>query len=423
MASIGKKYLPIIIALTLGLGLMGSRPNTGTAQSTSCSTFRETGQEVCYDFLQYWIDHGGLAQQGYPITGRIQERSETDGQVYLVQYFERAVFELHSENEPPNNVLLSLLGTFRYEDRYSAGAPGQVPNTSPGSVQFNETGKRLGGVFLTYWQQHGGLAQQGLPISDEFDERSDLDGKTYKVQYFERAVFEYHPENQPPYNVLLSQLGTIRKQEREGTTVTFTTEDGLKLSGSQYGAGSTVVILSAQCSRDGKDAWTDIAVRLARNGYTALTYYYRGLGKSQGPGNQTLSRLDLKAAIAYARSQGAKKLVLAGASCGGTISAKAYATEKPDALIVVSSPPTIPELGIEISNYEIEALTAPKLFVGSEGDQFTAPMLQMYDGSPQPKEKVIYPGNTHGTDLFASEHGKDLTEKLMSFIQEHVPAK
>jgi hypothetical protein len=36
---------------------------------------------------------------------------------------------------------------------------------------------------------------------------------------------------------------------------------------------------------------------------------------------------------------------------------------------------------------------------------------------------VIYAGNTHGTDLFASEHGKDLTEKLMAFTQEHVPAR
>jgi endonuclease YncB( thermonuclease family) len=27
------------------------------------------------------------------------------------------------------------------------------------------------------------------------------------VQYFERAVFERHPENAPPYDVLLSQLG------------------------------------------------------------------------------------------------------------------------------------------------------------------------------------------------------------------------
>ncbi|MEO8289204.1 MAG: hypothetical protein ABI670_22575 [Chloroflexota bacterium] len=41
-------------------------------------------------------------------------------------------------------------------------------------------------------------------------ETSDLDGQTYRVQYFERAVFEYHPEQQPAYQVLLSQLGTFR---------------------------------------------------------------------------------------------------------------------------------------------------------------------------------------------------------------------
>jgi hypothetical protein len=41
-------------------------------------------------------------------------------------------------------------------------------------------------------------------------EVNELDGKVYAVQYFERAVFEYHPENQPPYDVLLSHLGTFR---------------------------------------------------------------------------------------------------------------------------------------------------------------------------------------------------------------------
>ncbi|MGN6812802.1 MAG: hypothetical protein ACTHMP_18215, partial [Thermomicrobiales bacterium] len=33
------------------------------------------------------------------------------------------------------------------------------------------------------------------------------DGNTYVVQYFERARFEHHPENQPPYNILLGQFG------------------------------------------------------------------------------------------------------------------------------------------------------------------------------------------------------------------------
>lgn len=79
-----------------------------------------------------------------------------------------------------------------------------------GCQTFQETGKRACGKFLTYWQQHGGLAQQGYPISNEFVEVSDLNGKSYTVQYFERAVFESHPENAAPYDVLLSQLGTFQ---------------------------------------------------------------------------------------------------------------------------------------------------------------------------------------------------------------------
>lgn len=79
---------------------------------------------------------------------------------------------------------------------------------------FKETGKTVCGKFLTYWEGHGGLAQQGFPLSNSFQEKSDLDGKTYTVQYFERAVFEDHPEDQPPYDVLLSQLGTFQFQRK-----------------------------------------------------------------------------------------------------------------------------------------------------------------------------------------------------------------
>ena len=89
-----------------------------------------------------------------------------------------------------------------------------VLSPDPSCEVFEETGHALCGEFLSYWQNNGGLAQQGYPISDEFQEKSDLDGKTYTVQYFERAVFEHHPENTPPYNVLLSQLGTFRFRAR-----------------------------------------------------------------------------------------------------------------------------------------------------------------------------------------------------------------
>jgi aldose sugar dehydrogenase len=191
-----------------------TQPGSPTIPGNGSRTFPETNKTVRGIFLDYWDAHGGLPQQGYPISELLTEVSDLDGKAYTMQYFERAVFEYHPEHQPPNNVLLSQLGTFQYRKKYPNGAPNQQPNTSAGSRLFTETGKRVGGRFLEYWQANGGLAQQGLPISEEFTEKSDLDGKQYRVQYFERAVFELHPENQAPYDVLLSQLGTFQYREK-----------------------------------------------------------------------------------------------------------------------------------------------------------------------------------------------------------------
>ncbi len=197
--------------LFLALVVMLAPRDVAVRAQAASYTFPETGKTVKARFLEYWQERGGLAQQGYPISEEMQERSDTNGQTYTVQYFERAVFELHPENTSPNDVLLSLLGVFLYQQKYSKGAPSQTANTSEGSVLFKETGHRVGGKFLKYWQEHGALAQQGYPISEEFTEVSGLDGKSYLVQYFERAVFEMHPENAgTQYEVLLSQLGTFR---------------------------------------------------------------------------------------------------------------------------------------------------------------------------------------------------------------------
>jgi hypothetical protein len=204
-----KQAATAVVLATLILALAGTGPTRANSQSASI-TFPETGKTLSGKLLAYWQAHGGLAALGFPISEQIQERSDTDGKTYTMQYFERAVLELHPENAPPYDVLASLLGTFTYRTKYPDDAPGQKPNDSPGSTLFPETGKRLGGGFLAYWRERGGLPLYGYPLTDEFTETSDLNGKPYTVQYFERAVFEWHPENAPPYNVLLSQLGTIR---------------------------------------------------------------------------------------------------------------------------------------------------------------------------------------------------------------------
>jgi hypothetical protein len=66
---------------------------------------------------------------------------------------------------------------------------------------FPETGRTVAGGFLEFFDAHGGLPTFGYPITDEVVE----EGRT--VQYFERARFEWHPENPLGAQVQLGLLG------------------------------------------------------------------------------------------------------------------------------------------------------------------------------------------------------------------------
>ncbi len=170
-------------------------------------TFAETGYRVSGRFLDYWERNGGLPIFGYPISEARHEIG-SDGQAYLVQWFERNRFEYHPENAPPDDVLLGLLGIAALEQQ---GTDWQtfptVETAPPGCRSFAETRHSLCPPFLGYWERNGGLPIFGYPISEPFEEQSSDDGATSTVQYFERNRFEYHPNNPPADRVLLGLLG------------------------------------------------------------------------------------------------------------------------------------------------------------------------------------------------------------------------
>ncbi len=207
----------------LAIGLLALKPGGAYAQAQQPTQplpppapqafghfFPETEQAVGGTFYNFWYNNGALARIGYPISTELQERSETDNKLYLMQYFERGVIEWHPELRAPNNVQLSPIGTYLYKALYPRGATGQQPNTTSGSVSFRDTGKRLGGKFLDFWRKNGGQTGFGSPITDEFMQQSVTDGKTYRVQYFQRAIFELHPELKPPADVMLVMAGSLR---------------------------------------------------------------------------------------------------------------------------------------------------------------------------------------------------------------------
>ncbi len=203
-----------LVVLFLSL-LISFGSGTAPSRAANCRTFQETGFTVCDRFLQYWNENGGLAQQGYPITDTFVEQNAPppagDGKTHTVQYFQRARFELHPENQAPYDVLLGLLGAEEFHAKYEPFKT-ESPSSNSDCRYFADTGFNVCGRFLEYWLANGGLAQQGYPISFPSTEKNLPppfgDGKDHQVQYFERARFEGHPENSKPYDVLLGLIGT-----------------------------------------------------------------------------------------------------------------------------------------------------------------------------------------------------------------------
>jgi hypothetical protein len=181
--------------------------------------FPETGHNLNGVFRRYWEANGGLAQFGYPKTEPFPEYNPADGKIYTVQYYERNRFEYHPELAGTKyEVLLGLLGNQMTEKQRAEGhgAFNRFPNMNyPGGTYFPETGHNLRNSFKAYWEQYGGLAIYGYPTSEEYEEVNPDDGKTYVVQYFERARFEYHPENKgTKYEVLLGLLGNALLRQK-----------------------------------------------------------------------------------------------------------------------------------------------------------------------------------------------------------------
>ncbi len=209
--------LLILCALACALAPLAFAPRSASAATFPEVRFVEqTGHTLAAPFLDYWQGAGGLGRFGYPISEPFVERSAVDGREYQTQYFERAVFEYHPEvQDAVWQVQLRLLGTALVR-----GRQGETPFRPTGSAVsgdrqfFAESGHTLGGAFGAYWSRTGGLPVYGYPLSEEFSERSPSDGKTYTVQYFERARFEYHPEYAGTDGEVL--LGLLGRQAADG---------------------------------------------------------------------------------------------------------------------------------------------------------------------------------------------------------------
>ena len=87
------------------------------------------------------------------------------------------------------------------------------------------------------------------------------------------------------------------------TPVAFATQDGVTLCGRLYGAGQPSVVLSHMQPTD-QESWAGFAETAAREGYTALTFNFRGYDPSGGDREISKLDVDVEAAVDFSAGPG-----------------------------------------------------------------------------------------------------------------------
>jgi hypothetical protein len=127
--------------------------------------------------------------------------------------------------------------------RHPARCPAPTTVPGAGSQVFPRTWRTVQGAFLAYWEAHGGVATQGLPISDMLIEPTDGGGAAPPRQYFERVVLEYHADAPPESQVVALPLGQMRYAERypEGAPyqVPNTSSGAIQIAGTGHWIGGS----------------------------------------------------------------------------------------------------------------------------------------------------------------------------------------
>lgn len=199
--------------------------------------------------------------------------------------------------------------------------------------------------------------------------------------------------------------------------VFFATGDTPKLSGELRGEGDVGVVLAHMFPAD-RSSWSEFAALLAQQGYRTLAFDFRGYGRSEGEKDIPEIWRDVLAAVGVLREDGARVVVVVGASMGGTAALVAAAREPRaiDGVVTLSAPSTF--MGLSAPPEVLAGNPAPKLFVAADGDGVAAQTAQaFYESSAPPKRVEIVTGTEHGSDLLGGRQSEAVRRLLLDFLE------
>jgi hypothetical protein len=167
-------------------------------EDTTSQYFPSTGHNISGAF---WTYYQHIPNAAYVFGAPITEQFTDIQSGRIIQYFQRARFEYYPENPIEQRVKLSAVGQHVFQH---SKVEGKLDIFTPiGCRSYADTGFSLCYAFLEFFDANGGEDIFGKPVSPFVFYNGRI------VQYFERARFDWFPENPDGEKVVLAEVGRI----------------------------------------------------------------------------------------------------------------------------------------------------------------------------------------------------------------------
>lgn len=193
-----------------------------------------------------------------------------------------------------------------------------------------------------------------------------------------------------------------------GKLVQTETPDGSVLTGASFGAGANTAILLHQDSASGLCGFILFGRWAADHGVGALAFDVCGYGRAScNPDLLGDPVSQLRAMVAYARRQGARRVTLVGASMGGALALGAGQRAGADAVVNLSGPAYWDD--VPSAADAARATTVPLLVVAADSDRgISASALRAaVRASPARFKRYVAAPKGHGTAVLSDESVDD----------------
>ena len=193
--------------------------------------------------------------------------------------------------------------------------------------------------------------------------------------------------------------GIVQKQIRAG--------GGARLNTGWLGTGGTVAVLLHQTDGDGMCGFLFYGEYLAAHGVRVVLMDFCDYGQSDCGDAPPQLPAQVEAVTRAVRDQGAKRIVLVGASLGGSVAVAAAKRTRADAIVDLSGPADFGRLSITDN---ARSITMPALFAFSNSDRSDLDQVRQNLKRMPSKNKIFlsYPAG-HGYELLHDQNTGELS--------------